>query len=144
MSSSSAVSSLFDIKIAFLGHVSAGKSTLINALLGQEFTEVSMKRTMAGVNHFVLASVDQQQHDQVLSSRETLIEIKRDNCKLRNNTKAVKEKMFFVELAKLLFTLRKDAHIILSDIPGLNEAGSFQVYSDFVKMDSMLLSWSWM
>jgi GTPase SAR1 family protein len=44
----------FEIKVALLGHVSAGKSTVLNALLRDKFSEVSMRRTTAGVNFFRL------------------------------------------------------------------------------------------
>eukprot|EP00525_Craspedostauros_australis_P007546 CAMPEP_0198132054 /NCGR_PEP_ID=MMETSP1442-20131203/57545_1 /TAXON_ID= /ORGANISM="Craspedostauros australis, Strain CCMP3328" /LENGTH=38 /DNA_ID= /DNA_START= /DNA_END= /DNA_ORIENTATION= len=33
----------FEIKIAVMGYVSVGKSTVLNALLGKKFSEVSMK-----------------------------------------------------------------------------------------------------
>ena len=42
----------FEIKVALLGNVSAGKSTVLNALLRDKFSEVAMKRTTAGVNYF--------------------------------------------------------------------------------------------
>ncbi|CAB9529759.1 Nuclear protein 96 (Partial), partial [Seminavis robusta] len=41
-----------EIKIALLGNVSAGKTTVLNALFKQKYGEVSMKRTTAGVNYF--------------------------------------------------------------------------------------------
>jgi GTPase SAR1 family protein len=44
----------FEIKVALLGHVSAGKSTVLNAMLRDKFSEVSMRRTTAGVNFFRL------------------------------------------------------------------------------------------
>lgn len=44
--------SSFDIRVAVLGYVSAGKSTVLNALLQGKYTEVAMRRTMAGVNSF--------------------------------------------------------------------------------------------
>jgi GTPase Era involved in 16S rRNA processing len=42
----------FEIKVALLGYVSAGKSTVLNALLSGKFSEVAMRRTTAGVNFF--------------------------------------------------------------------------------------------
>ena len=44
----------FEIKVALLGNVSAGKSTVLNALLKGKYSEVAMKRTTAGVNYFKL------------------------------------------------------------------------------------------
>ena len=42
----------FEIKIALLGNVSAGKTTVLNALLRDKYGEVAMKRTTAGANFF--------------------------------------------------------------------------------------------
>jgi GTPase SAR1 family protein len=42
----------FEIKVALLGYVSAGKTTVLNALLRDKFSEVAMRRTTAGVNFF--------------------------------------------------------------------------------------------
>jgi GTPase SAR1 family protein len=44
----------FEIRIAVLGYVSAGKTTVINALLRDQYGQVGMKRTTAGVNYFRL------------------------------------------------------------------------------------------
>ena len=41
-----------EIKVALLGNVSAGKTTVLNALFRDKYGEVSMKRTTAGVNYF--------------------------------------------------------------------------------------------
>jgi GTPase SAR1 family protein len=45
---------MFEIRIAVLGYVSAGKTTVINALLRDKYGQVGMKRTTAGVNYFRL------------------------------------------------------------------------------------------
>lgn len=42
----------FEIRVALVGYVSVGKSTVLNALLGDKFSEVNMRRTTAGVNCF--------------------------------------------------------------------------------------------
>jgi GTPase SAR1 family protein len=42
----------FQIRVALVGYVSVGKSTVINALLGDKYSEVNMRRTTAGVNYF--------------------------------------------------------------------------------------------
>ena len=48
----------FEIKVALLGHVSVGKSTVLNALLQDKFSEVSMRRTTAGVNFFRISAAN--------------------------------------------------------------------------------------
>ncbi|KAL7568226.1 hypothetical protein ACA910_004225 [Epithemia clementina (nom. ined.)] len=42
------------IRIAFLGNVSLGKSTLLNVVLGERYNPTSMKRTTSGVREFHL------------------------------------------------------------------------------------------
>lgn len=42
----------FEINVAFIGYVSVGKTTLLNALFREQYSEVSMKRTTAAVNKF--------------------------------------------------------------------------------------------
>ena len=48
----------FEIKVALLCHVSVGKSTVLNALLQDKFSEVSMRHTTAGVNFFRISAVN--------------------------------------------------------------------------------------
>jgi GTPase SAR1 family protein len=50
------ISQTFEIKVALLGYVSVGKTTVLNALLKDKFSEVSMRRTAAGVNFFRVSS----------------------------------------------------------------------------------------
>jgi GTPase SAR1 family protein len=49
---------LFEIKIASLGYVSVGKTTVLNALMKGKFSEVSMRRTTASVNYFRIHTTD--------------------------------------------------------------------------------------
>jgi len=46
-----------------IGNVSAGKTTIMNALFRDKFSDVSMKRTTAGVNFFRI--VKQHKSEQV-------------------------------------------------------------------------------
>jgi GTPase SAR1 family protein len=45
----------FQIRVALVGYVSVGKSTVINALLSDKYSEVNMRRTTAGVNFFCIS-----------------------------------------------------------------------------------------
>jgi GTPase SAR1 family protein len=42
----------FEIKVCLIGHVSVGKSTVLNALLCSKYSEMAMRRATAGVNYF--------------------------------------------------------------------------------------------
>jgi GTPase SAR1 family protein len=55
-SRSTMVTSAFEIRIALIGHVSAGKTTVMNALFREKYGEVSMGRTTAGINYFRISA----------------------------------------------------------------------------------------
>jgi GTPase SAR1 family protein len=45
----------FDIKVALIGYISVGKTTVLNALLRDKYGEVAMGRATASVNHYAVA-----------------------------------------------------------------------------------------
>lgn len=133
----------FELKVGLLGHVSVGKTTGLNALLQGKFSEVSMKRTTAGINRFRLSSRKQPAIDAVEeidrkkgrhhSAPDTLNEITEDNAKLRQSN-MVQEKVFDIELNEpLLNDIREDTRLSIVDIPGINEAGASNAYLNFVE-----------
>ncbi len=135
----------FEIKVALLGYVSVGKTTVLNALLQDKFSEVSMRRTTAGVNFFRIVTQPNgtsnhegmewsplaDDDESLRTAISTLVEITQDNKILREET-TVQEKTFNVELAKPLCEMRKDTTLVLVDVPGLNEAGSKKMYLNYV------------
>jgi small GTP-binding protein len=149
----------FEIKVALLGYVSAGKSTVLNALLQGKFSQVAMRRTTAGVNKFRIhhdhagsrekrnntstqaaaAAAGQAANNgsvtdtpsTVRSAEFTLNQISHDNAILRQ-TNQVHESTFDIELDDPLCPMRKDTKLVLIDIPGLNEAGSNDLYRTYV------------
>jgi GTPase SAR1 family protein len=161
----------FEIRVALLGYVSAGKSTVLNALLQGKFSQVGMRRTTAGVHHFRLhtkpieddetakdvepcegegerdeesinhretasgASVMNEswgsEPETMLDASGTLQKISRDNSLLRE-TNQLQESTFDVELDEPLCPMRPDTKMVLIDIPGLNEAGSNDLFRGYV------------
>jgi len=91
-----AVTTFLDIQIALLGHVSVGKTTLLNALLCGKFSEVSMRRTTAGVNHFRIASQGFPANDTLSKSSVTLEKITTENQRLRGEEK-IEEYVFDIQ-----------------------------------------------
>jgi GTPase SAR1 family protein len=134
----------FEIKVAVMGPVSAGKSTLINAMLVGKYSEVSIQRTTASVNFFrlsppplspPLASEPSQASwpmvpDKSDAEEDILKEISTDNKALRGLDE-VGEKTFEVEGVHLCDT-REDTKVVIVDIPGINEADSSSKYRDYV------------
>ena len=146
----------FEIKIALLGYVSVGKTTVLNALLRDKYGEVSMRRTTAGVNYFRLfsrtsgkrsadallsATNNENKSDDAMdwsnvietvhTAEETLKEITLDNASLRESN-IVQEKTFDIELEDDICETRSDTRLVVVDIPGINEAGASTKYKDYV------------
>lgn len=137
----------FEIKVALLGYVSVGKTTVLNATLRDKFSEVSMRRTTAGINFFRIVSPTVNapvKHDtdggcqwSVAGDQETqkapavLREIETANQVLRE-TGVIEEKWFNIELEEPLCEMRKDTSLVLVDIPGINEADTDSIYTRYV------------
>lgn len=58
--------------------------------------------------------------------------ITEDNTKLRATPHVIQESTFDVELDQPLVEMRPDTALVLMDIPGLNEAGSQEMYQNYV------------
>jgi small GTP-binding protein len=151
---------MFEIKIAIAGHVSVGKSTLLNALLGGRYNEVSKGRTTAAVNHFRInqrngatdnVNVESQSQpeqsdqsdpsvppeEQVPQTVPSVLEkVTFDNLILRQQDK-IEERWYDITVDKDLIPMRDDTDLILVDLPGLNEAGNSTKYKDY-----LLENWS--
>ena len=146
----------FEIKIALLGNVSAGKTTVLNALFCDKFSEVSMKRTTAGINFFRVHVAEETSSSETTTTtnpsdasasseslesfsaptttrtaKSILKEISQDNVKLRMGEE-IQEKIFDIEIKQELVTMRKDTKLVFVDIPGINEANVVNKYKDYV------------
>ena len=116
--------------------VSVGKSTVPNALLGDKFSQVALKRTTAGVNFFHITQPTEEQEDeskstespslsyewsvvdyekQIREADEIHQEISKDNEELRCSD-TVKEKTFHIQVSYPLCKMRKDTRLVLIDI----------------------------
>jgi GTPase SAR1 family protein len=142
----------FQIKVALIGYVSVGKTTVLNALFRDTYGEVSMRRTTAGVNEFRVITpkskwkvVPEEASDSsagsvstssttntiVRTADSTLKEISADNVVLRESH-LVQKKTFDIELEEELCDMRDDTQLVIVDIPGINEAGASTKYRDYV------------
>jgi predicted GTPase len=141
------VSKPFDLNVAIIGNVSAGKSTLLNALLRAKYSEVAMKRTTAGVNYFrlhkkppdvkleELASTSDESVDGVETTKtpsSTLQEISSDNEVLREKD-VIQEKYFDVEMEENICSdMHDEIRLVLVDTPGINEAQTGSKCKDYL------------
>jgi small GTP-binding protein len=135
----------FEIKIAFCGYVNSGKSTLVNALLQQKYSEVSMNRSTYGVNAFrIFSSKEKSTHDleefetmssksteeseiawsvvpeNVQSASQTHLAIATKNAELRGTDK-IEESTFDIEVAESICNMREDTQLVVVDLPGLTD-----------------------
>ena len=151
----------FEIRVALLGYVSVGKTTVLNAIFRDKFSEVSMKRTTAGINFFRVmkseplvkeepdaksASDDKKKRactiplvatgsaKKAKTANETLKEITALNRELREARK-IKEMWFDIELDhdEPLCAMRDDTSLVLVDIPGINEADTDNIYMAYIQ-----------
>ena len=99
-----------------------------------------MKRTTAGANYFRICAplpakrpTEQfiPESNAVRTAASTLQEIATDNITLRDS-QPVQEKWFDIELAENLVEMKTDTQLVVVDIPGINEAGAFNKYKNFV------------
>lgn len=137
----------FEIRVAVIGYVSVGKTTVINALFGAEFGEVSMKRTTAVVNAYRIiqskkeeeeATTDESEDDSVevapnpSSPADCLKKSQIDNAANRTSNSEVKEVMYDIVLNDPPQRMRANTNLVIVDIPGINEAGTSSKYKDYV------------
>ncbi|CAB9505889.1 unknown protein [Seminavis robusta] len=132
---------LSEIKVAILGHVSVGKTTVLNAILGDKFGEVSMRRTTAGINFFRIVpsteatteqlSKDWLKEEGIKTADKVHEEIEESNKKLRA-AQQIEEKWFNVARDPLC-EMRENTSLVLVDIPGINEADSNSIYMNYVQ-----------
>jgi len=139
----------FEIKVAIVGHVSVGKTTVLNALLGEKFSEVSMRKATSGINHFRISNeakvpqtkkLKQQHNEYIVSSKESLNQITKDNNILREQN-VIQETIYDVKLDQELLPMRDNTRLVLTDIPGINEAHASEKYIKYVKDSWKSFDW---
>jgi GTPase SAR1 family protein len=109
----------FEIRVALLGYVSAGKSTVLNALLQGKYSQTAMHRTTAGANCFRLYNKEAKHSksatnegewthvpDTIHTSEQALQQISENNEKFRS-IGTVQESTFNIELAEPICEMRK-------------------------------------
>eukprot|EP00977_Amphora_coffeiformis_P027578 scaffold34621_cov166-Amphora_coffeaeformis.AAC.21 len=152
----------FEIRVALIGYVSVGKTTVLNALFGGKYGEVAMKRTTAVVNNFRIATTEQlaearrpmnpdddDDKDYEMSKKKeratawaTTVDEPKTAARTfaetiadnvaHRNSDTVIVKTHDVVLDEELHKMRKDTKLVVVDIPGINEAGTSSKYKDYV------------
>jgi GTPase SAR1 family protein len=109
-------SSTFDIKVAFLGHVSAGKSTLVNAVLHDKYAEVTIGRTTVDVNLFRIFSPGVVVHSLPTTVEETTTEGTKDSISITNDDNHEDEDACTDEVtASTVWSVGPDDHLLAAE-----------------------------
>ena len=118
------------IKCAILGCVSAGKSTLVNAILVNKLSDTKIKRTTMLPQVYLegpqsdnvrdILKQNTQVNDDILNGK---IQLTQENCQ-----------NVYHKVSKLydMIKLPADIHLDIYDIPGLNDSTTESIYYNYI------------
>ena len=125
------------INIALIGAVSAGKSTLINALFVEQYSDMNIKRTttMPQVYRTDTKEIPKTQLNQIRENNRSI------NLKYMTDTSnGIELKLsdvnpinYTVPRVYDLIDLHGDTQLIIHDLPGLNDSMTKKVYHQYVE-----------
>ena len=123
-----------NISIAIVGPVSAGKSTLLNAIFTNTFTGMNIKRTTMTPQVYRETSRETVDNSSIRKQNETinkkLIQMTESNQKL--SISDIQEQVHDVKKIVNFVPLIYDYHFTIYDIPGLNDARTKDVYFQYL------------
>lgn len=123
------------ISIAILGTVSVGKSTLLNALFVENFSEMKIRRTTM-VPQVYMETDDQELLNPVedVKNTNTVINTQLQERKESLTIEECKERVYYVKkIHDFNITLKPDCFLNIYDIPGLNDKTTSDVYFEYIK-----------
>ena len=129
------------IKMAILGCVSAGKSTLVNTLLTAKLSDTKIKRTTM-IPQVYLEGISKKTYANAVDSQLNIAEILEHNSKANQDILSGKEVLtkenctnLYHEVPKLydILNLPDDIHLDIYDIPGLNDSTTEDIYYDYIE-----------
>jgi GTP-binding protein EngB required for normal cell division len=125
------------INICLVGCVSAGKSTILNALFGQDYAQCKIKRTTMMPNVF-METDNKSQIDTLDKINKTISEINNQiYTQTENGLRPLKLSDYGNELnfyvGNMDLNLGNKIKICMYDIPGLNDARTKQIYYDYLR-----------
>ena len=125
------------INIAILGAVSAGKSTLLNTIFAETYSQCKIKRTT------MTPQIYFEYHGPGIkkSSKSIKEENKRINDNLIKKTENgekitmqdIKENLYIVPKVTKFTELEKEINLTIYDIPGLNDRDTKELYFQYIK-----------
>lgn len=125
-----------NINICFVGGVSTGKSTILNAIFCEQLTQCKIKRTTMVPTVYIEnqnQSEDQQMSEKIFNEiakkNKEIIDLTERGIKLTRDNYS--ELVFNV--GKLDINILPDSFVNVYDIPGLNDARTKDVYYDYLE-----------
>jgi predicted GTPase len=127
-----------NINICFVGGVSTGKSTILNAIFCEQLTQCKIKRTTMVPTVYIENNNDSNPFNKDEQTEEIFKTISKKNQEIieltENGHKLKKEE--YQELAfnvgKLDINILPDSFVNVYDIPGLNDARTKDVYYEYL------------
>ena len=125
-----------NINICFVGGVSTGKSTILNALFCEQLTQCKIKRTTMVPTIYI---ENENNPFYITPSEEIFKKITEKNKKLIDKTENG-EKILKTDYEELVFNVGKldinilqNAYVNVYDIPGLNDARTKDIYYEYLE-----------
>ena len=123
-----------DINIVLMGAVSTGKSTFLNALFAEQFSDMGIKRT-------TMVPLVYRETDTSFNPKDILNTNKILNQRLNKTTEQghklsdcdIKENVYDVNRLFDLVELRPEIHLSIYDTPGLNDSSTKRIHFKYVK-----------
>jgi small GTP-binding protein len=128
----------YNINIAIIGPISAGKSTLLNCLFVNQYSDMKIKRTT------MTPQIYHELHTKSFHDIN-LKKIKKNNSKINNRLIAksekneeiqmddIKEVNYYVPPLYDFIKNKNNVNLIIHDIPGLNDGRTKDLYFNYVK-----------
>jgi predicted GTPase len=127
------------INIVLIGAVSAGKSTLTNALFVDQFSDMHIRRTTALPQ--IYNTIDDE--SKMCDSSNIIEENRKRNTEIMDLTSSGEKELKLDDITEINYytpnifellekTLKKNVHLNIYDLPGLNDAQTKSAYFEYV------------
>lgn len=123
-----------EINIAIIGAVSAGKSTLLNALFVNQFSNMKIKRTTMTPQIYKETDVLNTDAKQILDKNNEINNklIKKSENNEKITIEDIKGVEYYVPKVHNLVNLEKNIYLNIYDIPGLNDSRTKDIFYQYI------------
>ena len=135
----------FEINIGIFGNVSVGKSTLLNAITGQQYSDTEIKKTTMVPQAYIGENTNDYNTDNIINAN-TIRNINRKNNE--QISQLIDNNQFNIDKCQTIYhnidkicdlfdptIIDPNLKINIYDIPGLNDSASKDIYFEWVKQN---------